>query len=63
MTVLEIILTFVSTIATSGNIFQWLSSRKKNEFDGLKEHISFLEERIVKLEEFACYHKDCKERI
>lgn len=63
MSTLEIILTFVSTITTSGNFVQFFHNRKRNEFEAIKEHINFLDERIKKLEDLTCYRDDCKNRI
>lgn len=72
MTTLEIILTVITSSSFIANIVQFFtlkSTRKKAGADAAKafdevllKRIDFLDARITKLEEVACFDRDCKFR-
>ena len=73
MTTIEIILTALTGTSLAGNVVQFVTlraSRKKAMADAtqtndavLLKRIEFLDERVTRLEQLACYRKDCKDRV
>lgn len=73
MSTLEIILSFVSTLLGSANVFQLVTVRslkKKAQADATAEmdkvlinRINFLDQRITELEKKACFRTDCDKRM
>ncbi|NCC99989.1 MAG: hypothetical protein EOL95_09870 [Bacteroidia bacterium] len=72
MSTLELILSAVSTVLTASNvveIFYIRATRKRMQAEAseksdavLYKRIAYLDERVSKLEELACFDKDCKYR-
>ena len=73
MTTFEIILTALTSTSLVGNVVQFFtlrSARKKAMAEAtqandavLLKRIEFLDERVTRLEQLACYRKDCKDRV
>lgn len=73
MTTLEIILSVVTVICSTGNIAQFVSLRairkestanaSKAADEVLYRRFKFLEDRVTALENLACYRSDCHRRF
>ncbi len=69
MTSLELILTSTTSLLAGGNVFQLVASRRKRRAESsaasdqvLFNRIEFLEKRIEKLEQNACFKDNCPDR-
>lgn len=73
MSKFEIILSILTSTSLVGNAVQFVTLRatkKKATAEAtqatdavLLKRIEFLDERVTRLEQLACYRKDCKDRV